>query len=167
MHYKESWGSTLDKKWLSCHTKARIRWGITLFFDVEGDQTKRGKPLRRIYRSMACFHNRTSLLDQWDWPLLGGKFWLFILFFCFFNVSCLSTISLFSSVPWFSVTNFYLLQYYQIPGADALVIRVVSSVDKKLEVKPRFLEIFQEENYPTEFPYKSKVMIKLILSIWL
>ena len=50
----------------------------------------------------------------------------------------------------------------QIPGAEALVIRVVSSVDKKLEVKPRFLEIFQEENYPTEFPYKSKVMRKLI-----
>ncbi|XP_052724001.1 histone acetyltransferase HAC1 isoform X2 [Vigna angularis] len=49
--------------------------------------------------------------------------------------------------------------YDEIPGADALVIRVVSSVDKKLEVKPRFLEIFQEENYPTEFPYKSKVVL--------
>lgn len=61
------------------------------------------------------------------------------------------------------MTYFYLLGHYQIPGADALVIRVVSSVDKKLEVKPRFLEIFQEENYPTEFPYKSKVMRKLIL----
>lgn len=39
------------------------------------------------------------------------------------------------------------------------MVRVVSSVDKKLEVKPRFLEIFQEDNYPTEFPYKSKVRI--------
>ncbi|GAA0146026.1 histone modifying enzyme [Lithospermum erythrorhizon] len=46
----------------------------------------------------------------------------------------------------------------EVPGVDGLVVRVVSSVDKKLEVKPKFLEIFKE-NYPSEFQYKSKVLL--------
>lgn len=55
--------------------------------------------------------------------------------------------------------KFPSLLIYQVPGADSLVIRVVASVDKILEVKPRFLEIFREDNYSSEFPYKSKVQI--------
>ncbi|XP_052623773.1 histone acetyltransferase HAC1-like [Lactuca sativa] len=52
--------------------------------------------------------------------------------------------------------RFYGKTYDEVPGAEALVVRVVSSVDKKLEVKQQFLEIFQEENYPVDFGYKSK-----------
>eukprot|EP00850_Spirogloea_muscicola_P002020 SM000007S20980 [mRNA] locus=s7:1471294:1479028:+ [translate_table: standard] len=47
----------------------------------------------------------------------------------------------------------------EVPAAEALVVRVVSSVDKKLETKPRFLEIFQEHDYASEFAYKSKVVL--------
>ncbi|KAJ3683583.1 hypothetical protein LUZ60_013810 [Juncus effusus] len=55
--------------------------------------------------------------------------------------------------------NHYGKSIDEVPGAEGLVVRVVSSVDKKLEAKPRFLEIFQEDNYPTEFPYKSKAVL--------
>ncbi|CAN8259549.1 unnamed protein product [Cochlearia groenlandica] len=49
--------------------------------------------------------------------------------------------------------------YEEVPGADSLAIRVVASVDKMLEVKPRFLDIFREDNYSPEFPYKSKAIL--------
>ncbi|KAL7603485.1 hypothetical protein Lser_V15G15005 [Lactuca serriola] len=52
--------------------------------------------------------------------------------------------------------EFYGKTYDEFPGAEALVFRVVSFVDKNLEVKQQFLDIFQEENYPVEFGYKSK-----------
>ncbi|KAH7298465.1 hypothetical protein KP509_25G044800 [Ceratopteris richardii] len=47
----------------------------------------------------------------------------------------------------------------EVPTAEGLVVRVISSVDKKLEVKPRFLKVFQQEAYPKEFMYKSKMLM--------
>ena len=51
----------------------------------------------------------------------------------------------------------YAHSMIQVPTAEGLVVRVLSSIDKKLEVKPKFLELFQEGNYPKDFSYKSKV----------
>nr|XP_017216837.1 PREDICTED: histone acetyltransferase HAC1-like [Daucus carota subsp. sativus] len=49
--------------------------------------------------------------------------------------------------------------YDEVPGAEGLVVRDVSSVDKTVEVKKRFSETFKEVNYPNEFAYKSKVVL--------
>lgn len=53
------------------------------------------------------------------------------------------------------IESFPLLKF-QVPGAEGLTVRVVSSVERKLEVRPLFHDIFKEK-YPKEFPYKSKV----------
>eukprot|EP00271_Cylindrocystis_brebissonii_P010329 TRINITY_DN264_c1_g1_i6.p1 TRINITY_DN264_c1_g1~~TRINITY_DN264_c1_g1_i6.p1 ORF type:complete len:1617 (-),score=375.18 TRINITY_DN264_c1_g1_i6:703-4923(-) len=47
----------------------------------------------------------------------------------------------------------------QVPTAEDLVVRVVASTEKKMQTKPLFQKIFLPGDYPTEFPYKSKVVL--------
>ncbi|KAK9138694.1 hypothetical protein Sjap_009288 [Stephania japonica] len=46
-----------------------------------------------------------------------------------------------------------------VEGAEGLTVRVVCSVDKNCKVNQRFWNVLQRENYPQEFPYKSKVIL--------
>ncbi|BAE95818.1 putative p300/CBP acetyltransferase-related protein 2 [Oryza sativa Japonica Group] len=47
----------------------------------------------------------------------------------------------------------------EVPGVEGLTVRVVSSADRTLQVQPRFKDFFKKEQYPGEFPYKSKAIL--------
>ncbi|KAK6914317.1 Histone acetyltransferase Rtt109/CBP [Dillenia turbinata] len=47
----------------------------------------------------------------------------------------------------------------EVPAAEDLTVRMVSSVDQLLKVDNMFLEIYGDQNYPPEFPYKSKAIL--------
>eukprot|EP00899_Mesostigma_viride_P001861 jgi/Mesvir1/11676/Mv00070-RA.1 len=47
----------------------------------------------------------------------------------------------------------------QIPASNMLTLRVVSCVDKKLDVKSRFHSLFADKGYTTQFTYRSKVVL--------
>jgi E1A/CREB-binding protein len=44
----------------------------------------------------------------------------------------------------------------EVPGAEGLCIRVVSCVDKRLDVKSQFYRAFAPVSYPDHFMYRSK-----------
>ncbi|XP_068657120.1 uncharacterized protein [Aristolochia californica] len=50
-------------------------------------------------------------------------------------------------------------KFNEVPAAENLVVRVVSSIDKILEVSPKFRDIFPKGSYPSEFPFKSKAIV--------
>nr|GEV16097.1 histone acetyltransferase HAC1-like isoform X3 [Tanacetum cinerariifolium] len=46
----------------------------------------------------------------------------------------------------------------EIPAAEGLVVRVVVSVEKHLEVRQKFIDILHGEDYPSGFSYRSKLI---------
>ncbi|XP_071706322.1 histone acetyltransferase HAC12-like isoform X2 [Rutidosis leptorrhynchoides] len=46
----------------------------------------------------------------------------------------------------------------KIPGAEGLVVRVVVSFEKQLEVRQKFIDILHGEDYPSGFTYRSKLI---------
>ncbi|XP_078148849.1 putative histone acetyltransferase HAC-like 3 isoform X1 [Carex rostrata] len=47
----------------------------------------------------------------------------------------------------------------EVPGVEGLCVRVVSAVDRVANVNRNFKEFLKDENYPSEFPYKSKAIV--------
>ncbi|PON37917.1 Histone acetyltransferase Rtt109/CBP [Parasponia andersonii] len=49
--------------------------------------------------------------------------------------------------------------FNEVEGVENLAVRVIFSVKKKVAIKKSLLDIFQDMNYPTEFPYTSKIIL--------
>ncbi|KAE8672119.1 Histone acetyltransferase HAC1 [Hibiscus syriacus] len=47
----------------------------------------------------------------------------------------------------------------EVPEVEGLIIREVLSVQKHVKVNEQLLDILNDQNYPAEFPYKSKVIL--------
>jgi E1A/CREB-binding protein len=46
-----------------------------------------------------------------------------------------------------------------VETAEGLCIRVINSVTKETEVRSRFHELFEGEQYPAKFPHQQKVIL--------